>query len=114
MKWLTTILTFYLLALSLWPCADEPLFVAKQTDKAVFTAAAASTPVSSHEHEHDQCTPFCTCTCCAAMLTVVPRFQYSLIASVEIVPTVVAAFNYASAHPLDPITAIWQPPQLRV
>lgn len=68
----------------------------------------------SHHHEHDACTPFCTCTCCAATITVIPQPSHTLTSLVEIVPIAVAGFSYASAHPLDPITAIWQPPQLRV
>ncbi|WP_083882558.1 DUF6660 family protein [Fibrisoma limi] len=112
MKWLTTLLAFYLLALSLWPCADEPLPTTGQAGRAMVASATPTESQQSHHHEHDACSPFCTCACCAATLTVAPRLQYSLSPSVENALVAVAGFSYASEHPLDPITAIWQPPQL--
>ncbi|WP_310589072.1 DUF6660 family protein [Fibrella forsythiae] len=110
-KWLTLILSVYLLGLSLWPCSDGPLLLDGQTEQAMIVAAAGSE--RSH-HEHDRCTPFCTCACCAVTITVVSRFHYSLLPSVDLVTIAVALFTYAPVHPLNPITAIWQPPQLRV
>ncbi|WP_460934560.1 DUF6660 family protein [Spirosoma humi] len=114
MKWLTTILAFYLLTLSLWPCADEPLPVARQAEPAMTLSVSTTESGGAHHHEHDACTPFCTCACCAATITVSPQSSHTLTSPVEIVPIAVTRFSYASAHPLDPITAIWQPPQLRV
>ncbi|KAB7726457.1 hypothetical protein F5984_24365 [Rudanella paleaurantiibacter] len=113
MKWLTTLLALYLLALSLWPCADEPLLTSEQAGSAVVSALAHDSERSQH-HEHDTCTPFCTCACCATTITVVPRFQYTPSTPVETLLTFVAAFSDAPEHPLDPITAIWQPPKHRV
>lgn len=110
-KWLTLILSIYLLGLSLWPCADELLIPDGQARQSMVSSATESE--QSH-HQHDACTPFCTCACCAVTITVAPRFQYSLLPTVEIVPIAVATFFYASAQPLGAITAIWQPPQLRV
>lgn len=113
-KWLTIILSVYFLGLSLWPCADKPLLPVGQSGIAMILSASTTESDTGHHHEHDACTPFCTCACCAATIAVAPRFQYSPTHSVKIVPIVVATFNYASDHPFDPITAIWQPPQLRV
>ncbi|XBA03249.1 DUF6660 family protein [Fibrella sp. ES10-3-2-2] len=110
-KWLTLLLSMYLLGLSLWPCSDEPLLPNEQMEQAMVMSA---TGAERSQHEHDTCTPFCTCTCCAVTISVVPHFHYSLLASIDLVPIAVASFAYASAYPLDPITAIWQPPQLRV
>lgn len=114
MKWLTVILSVYLLGLSLWPCADEPLLPVGQSEIAMILSASTTESDASHHHEHDACTPFCTCACCAATITVVPQFHYVPTHSVEIIPIAVAAFSSASDHPFDPITAIWHPPQLRV
>ncbi|MGF7218723.1 hypothetical protein GGR92_004902 [Spirosoma lacussanchae] len=114
MKWLTTLLAFYLLALSLWPCTDEPLPTTGQAGRVMVASATPTESEQAHHHEQDACSPFCICACCAATLTVAPRFQYSLSPSVENAPAAVAGFSYASEHPLDPITAIWQPPQLQV
>lgn len=77
-------------------------------------SASTTESDAGHHHEHDACTPFCTCTCCAATITVVPQFHYSLTPSVEIVPMDVALFHYVSANLADPFSAIWQPPKLRI
>lgn len=69
---------------------------------------------ASDHHEHDQCTPFCSCACCAATITLVSRFHYSLIPSVELIPIDVTTFRYVSAPLADHLSAIWQPPQFRV
>lgn len=113
MKWFTVLFSVYLLGLSLWPCADELLLPAGQSQIAVLSP---TTPSSSTDrtHQHDACTPFCTCACCAATITTLPQFHYSLTPSVEIIPMDVVSFQYVSAPLSDTLTAIWQPPQLRV
>jgi hypothetical protein len=113
-KWLTLLLSIYLLGLSLWPCADEPLLPTGQSGIAMVLSATTTESDAGHHHEHDACSPFCTCACCAATITTVPRFHYSLIPSVEIIPMDVASFHYVSAPLSDTLTAIWQPPQIRV
>ncbi|ADB42722.1 DUF6660 family protein [Spirosoma linguale] len=113
MKWFTILFSVYLLGLSLWPCADELLFPAGQSEIAVLSPTTPSSN-TDRTHQNDACTPFCTCACCAATITVAPRSQYALLPSNEIVPISVATFSYASAHPLTIVTAIWQPPKLRV
>lgn len=114
-KWWTTFLAFYLLCLSLWPCADEfpPIMGQGQRGYVVLAADSLSQPGQPHE-QHDQCTPFCTCACCAATITVIPRFSYSLAPSSEAPSIAVAAFQYISLDWSAPLSAIWQPPQLRV
>ncbi|WP_460963722.1 DUF6660 family protein [Spirosoma litoris] len=91
-----------------------PLIPVGESGIAMILSASITESNTGHHHEHDACTPFCTCACCAATITISPRFQYSPTHSVKIVSIAVAAFGYASDHPFDPITAIWQPPQLRV
>lgn len=114
MKWLTLLLSVYLLGLSLWPCADEPLLPTGQLGIAVGWSFTTTESDAGHQHEHDACSPFCTCACCAATITTVPQFHYSLRPSVEIIPIDVASFHYVSAPLADPLSAIWQPPKLRV
>ncbi|RYC66459.1 hypothetical protein EQG79_29205 [Spirosoma sordidisoli] len=114
MKWFTVILSVYLLGLSLWPCADEPLLPVGQPGIAMILSASTTESDASHHHEHDQCTPFCTCACCAATITTAPQFHYSLTPSCELIPIDVASFHYVSAPLADPLSAIWQPPKLRV
>lgn len=113
MKWLTIILSVYLLGLSFWPCADEPSLTSGQAAMAMISSIATESE-RSHHHEHDACSPFCTCSCCAATITVFPHFSYSLLPSVEMIPIDVATFHYVSAPLSDTLTAIWQPPKLRV
>lgn len=114
MKWLTLLLSVYLLGLSFWPCADEPLLPTGQSGLAVGWSFTATESDAGHQHEHDACSPFCTCACCAATITVFTHFSYSLLPSVEIIPMDVASFQYVSASLSDTLTAIWQPPKLRV
>ncbi|RYF60409.1 MAG: hypothetical protein EOO39_32330 [Cytophagaceae bacterium] len=114
MKWLTLLLSVYLLGLSLWPCADEPLLPTGQLGIAVGWSITTTESDAGHQHEHDACSPFCTCACCAVTITTVSQFHYSLTPSVEIIPMDVASFHYVSAPLSDMLTAIWQPPKLRV
>ena len=111
-KWLTTLLSVYLLGLSLWPCADEVLSPAGEERGTVLTALNASTPDASHP-DHDQCTPFCTCACCAVTITVVPQLTYTLTASVDLDRVAAARFAYEPLPWADPLTTIWQPPKRR-
>lgn len=112
MKWLTTLLSLYLLGLALWPCADE--FPAPAgSESHVVLSADAPNPGASHPH-HDQCTPFCSCTCCAAAITVVPNFSYAPVLFIEPCRATVIRFNYELKHRADPLAAIWQPPKCRV
>ncbi|WP_461131616.1 DUF6660 family protein [Spirosoma aerophilum] len=109
------LLAFYLLGLSLWPCADELLFPSGTAATSYATLAAASIPQPGSSHPHqDQCTPFCSCTCCAVALTTIIFFSYSLTRSVDISPVRVVTFPYTPIHWADQASAIWQPPQLRV
>lgn len=112
-KWFTTILSLYLLGLSIWPCADEVQPIPRQGHATVLAKADRSYPGSSHEH-HDQCTPFCSCSCCAAIVTLLPQFSYKLTASVAIKPVVATSFRYTSPHWADTLSAIWQPPKITV
>lgn len=114
MKWLTLLLSVYLLGLSLWPCADEPLLPTGQSGIAMVLSATTTESDAGHHHEHDACSPFCTCACCAATITVFTHFSYSLLPSVEVIPMDVVSFQYVSAPLSDTLTAIWQPPKLRV
>ncbi|WP_310587713.1 DUF6660 family protein [Fibrella rubiginis] len=105
---MTIILALYVLGLSVWPCADAALPANRQEQGAVLIAASA--PV--HDN-HDACTPFCTCACCTATISITPHFSYSVMPMVELVPIATAIFQYVPLHWASPLSAIWQPPQLR-
>lgn len=113
MKWVSIILALYVLGLSVWPCADEALPTNRQERGAVLIAASVPVPDPVHDH-HDACTPFCTCACCAATISIVPHVNYSVVPTVELVPIATAIFQYIPVHWASPLSAIWQPPQLRV
>jgi hypothetical protein len=112
MKWLTTILTIYLLGLSVWPCADEPLILTGDHGVSVsIQVSNASEP--SHEHAH-LCSPLCACACCAISISSPPRFLYTINSPTEILFSSTLVFAYQSSHWIDPFSAIWQPPKLTV
>ncbi|XAZ82157.1 DUF6660 family protein (plasmid) [Fibrella sp. ES10-3-2-2] len=114
MKWLTTILAFYLLTLSLWPCADEAMPVCSQSAVGAVSVTHSSDVPASHQHDYDQCTPFCICSCCATSIIAVPHFSYALVTVVRHSPITTSGFNYVPVQWASPLSAIWQPPQLRV
>ena len=112
-KWFTTILSLYLIGLSLWPCSDERLPVFGQESVAMVVSSESPQTGSSNAH-HDQCTPFCTCACCAATLSVLLRSSYTLSPLINGVTISTDHFTYVPMHWADPHAAIWQPPQIRV
>lgn len=112
-KWLTTILSLYLLGLSVWPCSDESLPATGQRGFPVLLSADTAQPGPTHQHE-DLCSPFCSCTCCAATSTMLPDAGYPPIRVPVVIRVAVASFFYKPLRSPEPLTAIWQPPQIRV
>lgn len=113
-KWLWLILSLYLLGLSVMPCADETQLPVYEPGIGPYLSTVHTASETSHPHEHDACSPFCSCVCCAVTITTVSRFLYSLLPTVEILPTDAVSFHYVSAYLADPLFAIWQPPKVRV
>ena len=64
------ILTLYLLALAVLPCADEVVQVTKDSQ----TEAISHDNESDHPEHQDFCSPFCICSCCGSLVCV---FSYA-------------------------------------
>ncbi|MCB0676845.1 MAG: hypothetical protein KDC30_09175 [Saprospiraceae bacterium] len=70
MNWISAILSVYLLALALLPCADEA-----GCDASIDFARAALEATGGEAHDHgsgcaDHCSPFCLCSCCQLTIRV--------------------------------------------
>ena len=59
MKFIAYILTIVVIALTVYPCIDEPAGNIFQKNE--LTQSSNST---NHQNESDHCSPFCTCQCC--------------------------------------------------
>ena len=106
MKWITIILSIYLLALSNFPCAD--LEVNSAAHK---TAQFSSDANHSHDKQNDLCSPFCTCNCCGAQVLTyqfADSFHFQAVYSIITIqlPT------YKSVYTSSFFGSIWQPPQI--
>ena len=107
MKFLSYILSIYLVILSCLPCADV------ETSNFTHTASKIGAKHDNHSHdqENDACSPFCICNCCGqTTLNHQEIYVYSfLIHTVEI-----NNFNSKYHSSLIPVFSgsIWQPPQL--
>lgn len=105
MRFLSFILSLYVLALSVVPCLDDASY-----DVNSFGVEISHT---SHDHNHDNsnesdlCTPFCTCACCGSLITV-PAVQEVVEAKVMLSAT------YLFTHNLDYsftyTKGVWRPP----
>jgi len=98
----TTILSVYLLVLTVMPC----------TDAHAKMGATQQTQVSQADDEHhdlDICSPFCVCSSCTAAVILQPSITFDVLhfeSEGKNVPSFYQSVNssfYAS---------IWQPPQL--
>jgi len=103
MKWLAYIFSFYLLAITCLPCADNDC-----------KEATVSLTATAHQDEHHQgdeeksCSPFCYCSCCQTVCTT----KYSPI--VMLVPFQEKEEKQSTINSTlqDNFSAIWQPPKI--
>lgn len=106
MKWITILLSIYLMALSNMPCADmEVNSVAHKT--AQFSSEANHT----HDKQNDLCSPFCTCNCCGAQVL---SYQTSVVFDFPVTCSIISIPlpNYNSVLTSNFYGSIWQPPQI--
>ncbi|MGR7813651.1 DUF6660 family protein [Lacinutrix undariae] len=102
MKFITFILSFYLLALNFMPCSDS-----------VPNNNEFQTEISQHidlEHEHnnlDFCSPFCQCHCCHVHATYTATNDYEIVA-VEISTKLFLHFDSLGKDINNPL---FQPPR---
>jgi hypothetical protein len=101
MRHLAFILSFYLFALNLAPCAD---YVTSDN----YARTEISQAVDDHQHQGvDLCSPFCICQCCHTSVT---QFQVSNI-KFEINFISTQDFFYLNGIEKEFTTSILQPPR---
>jgi hypothetical protein len=106
-KWITTIISIYLIALSCLPCADMEV----NSPAHALTALSSSNEKHSHDKENDLCPPFCVCNCCGAqLLSYIPVISFGF----NIVSTIITISlpTYKSILSSNFYGSIWQPPQI--
>ncbi|MHC0440346.1 MULTISPECIES: DUF6660 family protein [unclassified Flavobacterium] len=106
MKWITVLLSIYLIALSSMPCADMEVNSAAHK-----TAQFSSEANHSHDKDNDLCSPFCACNCCGAQV-----LNYQNVAVFEF-PSEnhlisIPLPSYNSVFASNFYGSIWQPPQI--
>jgi hypothetical protein len=110
MKYISAILSIYILALALLPCADQIDWCNSDTGAEQVVAQAEA---GDHDHSSDSkdlCSPLCTCSCCH--LTVRTPTKNDL-------PITIPKFIFADSPLLESVLVditsihdIWHPPQL--
>jgi hypothetical protein len=100
-KFLTSLLTIYILLLSMFPCPEDVFASGKET----------STLVAEHpsdSSETDDCPPYCSCACCGVQML---RSCNCLQLKTPI-QFAVQHPGIADLHLSDILLPIWQPPKL--
>ncbi len=106
MKWITIILSIYLMTLSNMPCADMEVNSAAHK-----TARFSSEANHTHDKDNDLCSPFCACNCCGAQILsyqIAVNFEFPVAYSIISVQLP----NYTSVVASNFYGSIWQPPQI--
>ena len=103
MKFLFTLLAFFMVYLSCLPCGDSV-----ECNSKAQTKISASTSHQDHQHNKEACTPFCTCTCCpaSAFYSASSKVQFVKYFPTEKYPL----YNIAIHTQL--CDNIWQPPKI--
>lgn len=105
-KWITIILSVYLLALSNMPCADM------EVNSAAHKIAQFSSEANhSHDKQNDLCSPFCVCNCCGAQVL---SYQNHIIFDFPVAFSLISIQlpTYNSVFASNFYGSIWQPPQI--
>jgi hypothetical protein len=101
-KFISSLLTIYMLALVVMPCKD---FCDSKQHYSITTVQSAQ---EHHEAENDICSPFCTCNCCASYVVVAKIVAISIF-----VPSDAKDFHVYDTPFYSSITADhWQPPKI--
>ena len=108
MKYVSIILSIYLLALAIVPCADGSTW----DTSAIGNSLAVELPdTDSHDHEStmDHCSPLCSCSCCHITIRPPVKLDWQLAFPLKaaVKKTRIQADIYTSLCLDD----IWQPPK---
>ncbi len=104
MKFFGIIMSFYLLALSCFPCNDRQESNVKAEQK-----ISTTTQQQQHQAGDEACTPFCTCSCCPASAFYQPFPYFSVYKAVF---QSVKYPIYTSSFCSEVSSSIWQPPKI--
>ena len=107
MKVFTSILSFIILSMSVFPCAD----ISTSCGDEMTLESKQSIDGEHHQHSHDKrndCTPFCMCDCCSIPATIcfVKPLQDNIVAQ----PSTVT-FHYYATYNYTFSAILWQPPK---
>ncbi|MFY7839471.1 MAG: DUF6660 family protein [Lacibacter sp.] len=102
MKFFTTVLTVYILLLSMFPCPEDVFSLGKEIKTAVVDQS------QTDDDCEDECPPFCCCACCGVQMMRTCNCVH-----------LKTPVQFAVHHPViqtlaisDIYRPIWQPPQL--
>jgi hypothetical protein len=103
MKFLTIILSFYLLLLTAIPCIDTSV------DNTLNKTELSQENQDNHQHnDSDLCSPFCACNCCATSVI----FQQYLVQINYFSYIEKQYFPVSSGFFSVRLASIWQPPKI--
>lgn len=103
MKWLTVILSIWVLVLSVVPCCEV-----RQEDEPTEQTAAQSQKDYPDDDCESPCSPFCSCQTC-------PGFIIPVSVGLPVIVGQLLPLLRVEFRPLLPVSvvlSIWQPPQL--
>jgi hypothetical protein len=103
MRAFAVILSTYIAALSLVPCADS----VQHSSESVGIEIASNEHDHNHSDHSDICTPFCTCVCCGSVIAL-PKAESSI--SDKITTCTEYSFRYISNYSFDYSEGTWHPP----
>ena len=84
MKWISTILSIYILAIAVLPCADEVGWCVFDLEE---TIGVELHETGDHNHENecsDHCSPLCTCSCCQMTVRTPVKVNFQIISPIPI------------------------------
>jgi hypothetical protein len=100
-KIVATLLTVYILLLSMFPCPEDVFSLSKETSSAV-------TQQSPTDDCEDECPPFCSCICCGVqMLRTCNCLHIKTPAQFAVYNPINNTLSISDIY-----RPIWQPPQL--
>lgn len=109
MKYLSAILSLYILALAMLPCMDKAEWcLSTETTGDRMELAEAG----QHDHSNDLedfCSPLCTCSCCHINLRTPLQWELNL-APPQLIPNDSPSL-ISTLIDLSAVTDIWQPPR---
>jgi hypothetical protein len=105
LKFLTAILSAYMLLLALLPCGDE----VECMDDERYETAFTNNNQQDHDNHSEICSPFCICACCGQALHVLTMPFFAVKPHDEVSERII---QYKEPYFEIIPQAIWQPPKL--